>query len=117
MKEFFAESIYIKEVVRLAVIFLSRDGFMPKDEARKEIDLINEKIGLENLYNDPDFAMGKPMSYLTMSRIGRTHRMNRIDRVTFILTLDRAMEHAVYEVLHSGRYANHPFVINYKKES
>jgi hypothetical protein len=108
MNEFYKDADYIKEVKRLFAVFASRmTPRVSSVEAYDELALIEEKIGLVNLLKDKNLCNGKPTSYLTMSRIGMKMRTDRKKRINLMFTLDRAAEHAVYEIMYAEKYKNH----------
>lgn len=98
--EYANNPLYIKIFIRIAVAFLVRAGHFNKEEAEFEVNLIIERIGLEEFVK----ASGKTnlcnVPYCTMIRKGAKTRKNRQDKVGIALTLDRAVEHALYELIH-----------------
>lgn len=96
MRDYNKNEAYQLLFVRYAIFFLVRGGKFDKEQAKFELDLIKERIGLE------DFLSGFGgrfcnVGYIRMTRIGARVRLNRQDRIEIALTLDRAAEHALFE--------------------
>lgn len=98
MKDYNKNTNYHLLFIRYAIFFLVRGGKFNEEQAKFEIGLIKEKIGLEDFLNGFGGRFVHA-DYIRMTRIGANVRLNRQDRIEVALTLDRAAEHALFEFL------------------
>lgn len=106
MEKYLSNPEYIRNFVGLAINFIMRNHGWSYDEANAELRMIKERVGYVKLirgFSDP-YKRIKFCNevYITMSRIGSRKPMNRADRVSIALTLERATEHAAFNVDHGG---------------
>lgn len=101
MEAYLNNARYIEIYVALAINFLMRNHGWTYNNAKAEIDMIGERIGHADFiraFNNPEYNNLKwgNEAYVRMSRIGAKFKLNRHERVTIALTLNRAAEHAAF---------------------
>jgi len=102
MEKYLNNPEYIRNFVGLAITFIVRNHGWTVDEARAEMIIIKERVGYDALirgFNDPNKNIKLVNEvYITLTRIGSKKKMNRAERVSIALTLERAADHAAYNV-------------------
>jgi len=101
MRKFATHPEYIAIFIRIAVNFLVRAGHFTEDEAKFEIEMISERIGVAKFVEASGRGKFCNEPYITMIRVGATVKKNRKARVEVAMTLDRAAEHALYVISRS----------------
>lgn len=105
MEHFADNPKFINAFKRLALLFLVRGGLFDEENARLELKIIEDRIGLVEFVKAFGGCKFCNERYVTMVRVGAKVRKTRKERIDIALTLDRAAEHALFEVEHkNGNY-------------
>ena len=91
------ETKFEKAFRSIAICFINRLGIMTLNEIEFELDLIINQIGIKNLEKSIGGKF-ENKAYVTMSRVGAKKRLNREIRIDIAGKLNKALEHAHYEV-------------------
>lgn len=82
---------FIAAFKKVGVGFLVRTRKFNYEQAKFEINLIIERLGLESFISQPK------NTYLTLVRKGANVRLNRKDRLNVLLTLENVLNHSYVE--------------------
>lgn len=90
--------IFILAWTRIAILFLERSPEWTYEEAKAEVALIKERIGLvAYVASAQKGGRFENEAYITMLRVGSKKRLNRKKRVDVALALNNAINHALFE--------------------
>jgi len=97
MKLIAQNPIFIVAWTRIAILFLSRNENWTYEEAKAEVALIKERIGVDGYVAGANGGKFENDAYITMLRRGSKKPLNRAKRVEVALSLNNAINHALFE--------------------